>query len=1829
MKKTMRSLLTVILVFVMLFGVLAPTVAAAPSASSSGSSSDEVSGSLETGWFDIAYDEDSVSIVLRPDKEEISGTSFSELKNILGTLLDAITTVVIDDIKSDVMDQYGSLTAEEAVAQAFDKYIEDKVTSGATLEAKYVEFFKAAFDDATLIDDFAAYICAMLADGVRTGYIDMAKLPVRDDDDGVLEEGEISHKLHEVIYAKVDEIVETHVMDYVAEYLKMFTEDNYTPNIEQNVLEYANGLTTQHVIDEAELVNGGAEVNSKVREIIKAYLDAGESLVELEADPIGFLKSSFADMRADASLAGDYDALVAEIEDIIFDELHTEGAKDEVVAEYLGVADVTELDRKRDDYIALIATKYAVTLDELKVDSTLSTTDILSLLRAVSVTDADATYNILATAPGELAKVSKYDLVEFINSLPTFEQLATMSAAEMNWSWSVLIVTDYGDSNFTLSVKLGEGENADETAAYAKRVNKIFELINKYFRFSVDHEDNLTLGLTLPTKFAELLEGGLNSDSVPDSIKKKIYDLFSMSVAQIADDLDETTFDVIISNLEKVDFEAILDSNAVKNYLDLTNLTNEGIIEKIKSFKDELMLVKKLVVDVLRSVPEEHQGESLLDYYYKNGAFYYRNSHTLDLEAVFTAISEKHGPFIASFFDPAEFDYITVDLDLTMRQMYRVRYKVGDTVVSQGMLPYGANVGFFGPKDNGVFSIGRWVDEKTGATVVTMPGTDTVLVPVYELDPSSWDYTEAFTYNGEVQKVELVAIPDGYEVSYTYYGVVNGEADLTAPVSAPVNAGDYIVYATITRGGEACDLEIDPLLFTIKKCEIDLSGADWTLGEFDYNGEEKKVELAVGTLLDGVKDEVIVYTENTATVVGDYTATVEVNPELNLNNYTVTLPLVTTYDWKINKGTIDMSGVSVPDRYEVDYDGKYHQIPVIGMLPNGVVTVMPSIKFPGDYDITVQFVYTGEDSENYNEIPSLQSKLTIIPKYSYDFDFKDSADNVIVGVDSSAGLLIDYKLQVNDKSFTYVGFELPDGTYGKVVVAYDINFIQDGTVQNVGGGFDVRIFIPEAYRENETLTLIYVDDNGNVEMLEGELEGEYMTFETDHFSTYAIVEITDPPVYPTEADYTWLWILLAVIGGLVVIGAVIVIIILIRRRKGKGGDEPTDPTDATPDEPSCEPDGGDPTDTTPEEPVAEPDEADTAEVAEPESEHPFTVAPEDETPDESLMTRLPDEEYPFIVAPEDEAPDESLMTRDPKREPVLIRFAEDGEDGENRGDIDGEVVLVRFRTSFESRYIQSGELQDYYTAIKNALMSYKGIKARTSWNYESFNKGRVQCAKLNIKGNALLVYLNLDPASYNINKYHFTDMSDKPKFESVPMLMKVKSERALKYVLELIKEMMSKLEIPEGKAENKDYHMPYETTEALAARGLVKIILPAGMTLDENSNVVRVDVGAHIASELSEGTDEPTVEAAPVEEPAVEVAPAEEPVAEEPAEDVDEDAEGEEAIDGLNIIARYDYSCEAKLALATDAVKDFYRAIVSFAKSYGVKVARSWKHERVYKGRKLFALIFFRGTKLCVALAKDPATAEAKYHGKDVSSYKKYEKTPMMMRVTSERKVKQVIEILAELFAEAGLKDKALGITEPPVMHKTLERLIDEELVKVLNADVADEAAEDVTVEEPAVDEAPAEEPAVEETPAEEPVVEEPVAEEPVLEPEVEEEIATEEPVIELVAEIVHVDAEHADEILTNEEAEAKIYVVHTGASKRRGKLAVVNLDVICENFNEGEVVNIDSLKAKKLVPKNAARVKVLARGVMTKALTVVASKYSLSAVKMIYLAGGIAEVED
>ena len=209
----------------------------------------------------------------------------------------------------------------------------------------------------------------------------------------------------------------------------------------------------------------------------------------------------------------------------------------------------------------------------------------------------------------------------------------------------------------------------------------------------------------------------------------------------------------------------------------------------------------------------------------------------------------------------------------------------------------------------------------------------------------------------------------------------------------------------------------------------------------------------------------------------------------------------------------------------------------------------------------------------------------------------------------------------------------------------------------------------------------------------------------------------------------------------------------------------------------------------------------------------------------------------------------------------------------------GEVQLVtRYRRSYLSRLAQSqGSIQDYYNAIKNLLLSYKGVKSRVSWGFESFNVGRTPLAKFNAKTRTLYVYIAFSPEELADTKYNFTDMSAKKKYAAVPVLVKVKGERKFKHALEIITKLCEeKLQLPKKKNFTEtDYRMPFKTTEELVQEGIIKMMVAA------------IPVEAPVAEEVVEEVPAQEVIA---EEAVAEETPVEEVVAEEAAPENNENA---------------------------------------------------------------------------------------------------------------------------------------------------------------------------------------------------------------------------------------------------------------------------------------------------------------------------------------------------
>lgn len=99
-----------------------------------------------------------------------------------------------------------------------------------------------------------------------------------------------------------------------------------------------------------------------------------------------------------------------------------------------------------------------------------------------------------------------------------------------------------------------------------------------------------------------------------------------------------------------------------------------------------------------------------------------------------------------------------------------------------------------------------------------------------------------------------------------------------------------------------------------------------------------------------------------------------------------------------------------------------------------------------------------------------------------------------------------------------------------------------------------------------------------------------------------------------------------------------------------------------------------------------------------------------------------------------------------------------------------------------------------------------------------------------------------------------------------------------------------------------------------------------------------------------------------------------------------------------------------------------------------------------------------------------------------------------------------------------------------------------------------------------------------------------------------------------------HVDAEEADELISDEVAmETVKYEWPAG----KGKQGIINIGDLDKLFEPNSVITLPLLKELGLMPKKVKRIKILADGVLTKPLTIKAENYSVQAIKMIELTGG------
>ena len=597
------------------------------------------------------------------------------------------------------------------------------------------------------------------------------------------------------------------------------------------------------------------------------------------------------------------------------------------------------------------------------------------------------------------------------------------------------------------------------------------------------------------------------------------------------------------------------------------------------------------------------------------------------------------------------------------------------------------------------------------------------------------------------------------------------------------------------------------------------------------------------------------------------------------------------------------------------------------------------------------------------------------------------------------------------------------------------------------------------------------------------------------------------------------------------------------------------------------------------------------------------------------------------------------------------------------------------------------QTKKYYSAIRNALMGYEGTKERMSWTIDTYTNEHAQIAKINVRPRTLDLYLALDPSTLEDSVYRGRDVGSKKKYAETPFLFKVNSPRKLTLALELVQRAceeqgLSPIDIEEV---NYEEQYPFTDTETLITRGLIREYLreekPAAtfeldpdhvpQLIQEDETVIPANANFtwEFDNDQSEAEEEPAPEEVIEEEPVIEepvleeevieeettpeetpVAPgtttttttthetvrtterhyteryygagteaevseetrtievlpepAEEPIeaeVEEPTAEVVDEPIAEEATEEVVVEEAIEEAIE-EAAEETEAPIEEEVAEEVVEEAIAEEIAPEAEEELIEE-EIIDDEIEEDIEETSAEEAAQIQSAVAALFGDDIFE----EDEPI-----EEEPAPEIEEVIEEVIEEEVVEEEIAEETEAPDEEEVAEETV-EEVEEEPEAEAEEEYYEEVYEEE---SEAEAEEEYYEEVYEEEPEAE---AEEEYYQ-EVEEVYEDEEFADAYEEEVEEIAPEEAEEEFEEEEKPAP---APKPAPQPASDVVLLDVCVFDDYFDNGAIVNLETLKQVGLAPESATRLKVYASGALKGQFTVEANHFTLDAIKAIGDADG------
>ena len=192
------------------------------------------------------------------------------------------------------------------------------------------------------------------------------------------------------------------------------------------------------------------------------------------------------------------------------------------------------------------------------------------------------------------------------------------------------------------------------------------------------------------------------------------------------------------------------------------------------------------------------------------------------------------------------------------------------------------------------------------------------------------------------------------------------------------------------------------------------------------------------------------------------------------------------------------------------------------------------------------------------------------------------------------------------------------------------------------------------------------------------------------------------------------------------------------------------------------------------------------------------------------------EKEDILLKEEQEYAEALALANELLSDPSKVRYNFDFTDLEENDEIDDEVIekvddgkafsdkmLLRLKMALD-------RVKRYYSDLRNYLTRYTILSFRSNKSGDVYLYKKKVILRITVYSRALKVYLGLNPKDID-PKYHTVNMTDKKKYDSIPVMIRVSSERSYKYLIELIEMLADRYKLKDaGTQTDIDYVPDFE-----------------------------------------------------------------------------------------------------------------------------------------------------------------------------------------------------------------------------------------------------------------------------------------------------------------------------------------------------------------------------------------------------------------------------------